>query len=348
MANQARRSEPLTHPPLEEQLIAADARRAASNLTAHVAEADPHTQYLLETAAAALYEPLDSDLTAIAALATTAYGRSFLTQADAAAARSYIGSVIGTNVQAYDATLSALAAFNSNGMLCQTAADTFAARTLTGTSSQVTVTNGNGVAGNPTISLPDTLVLGSAGGGSVSVTVRGEAATQFNVFRYSADATQPQITFNKSRGTIASPSYPNTSDVLGQVKFQGNAAFGADIRAVAVAATPGAADMYTRLEFGTAGSGSVSRTVRFKMGELGLLDASDNVLMDTSGRINIGAASERTAAQIADKTNAINTTTKYRGKLVWDTTNTRLMRASNTSDVSPWHCVDGSVTVTPA
>ena len=37
-------------------------------------------------------QPLDSDLTAIAALATTSFGRAILTQADSAAARSYIGA----------------------------------------------------------------------------------------------------------------------------------------------------------------------------------------------------------------------------------------------------------------
>ena len=37
------------------------------------------------------YQPLDSDLTAIAALGTTTYGRALLTAADAAAARSYLG-----------------------------------------------------------------------------------------------------------------------------------------------------------------------------------------------------------------------------------------------------------------
>jgi len=43
------------------------------------------------------YQPLDADLTAIAALATTSYGRSVLTQADAAALRSLAGLVIGTS-----------------------------------------------------------------------------------------------------------------------------------------------------------------------------------------------------------------------------------------------------------
>lgn len=61
-----------------------------------------------------------------------------------------------TNVT-LDATLNALAAYNTNGILVQTAADTFAGRTITGTAGQVSVSNGDGVAGNPTLSLPGTI-----------------------------------------------------------------------------------------------------------------------------------------------------------------------------------------------
>lgn len=61
--------------------------------------------------------------------------------------------------QPLDATLTALAAFNTNGLLTQTAADTFTGRTLTGTAAQITVTNGNGVSGNPTLSLPADVLI---------------------------------------------------------------------------------------------------------------------------------------------------------------------------------------------
>lgn len=45
----------------------------------------------ISTALSSVYQPLDADLTAISALATTAYGRGYLTLADAAAGRSLLG-----------------------------------------------------------------------------------------------------------------------------------------------------------------------------------------------------------------------------------------------------------------
>ncbi len=65
-------------------------------------------------AAQAASQPLDSDLTAIAALTTTSFGRAFLALADAAAARTAIGTVIGTDVEAHDADLTAIAALDSS------------------------------------------------------------------------------------------------------------------------------------------------------------------------------------------------------------------------------------------
>lgn len=53
------------------------------------------TGALSAATAATTYQPLDSDLTAIAALSTTSFGRSLLTQADAAAARSTLGAGTG-------------------------------------------------------------------------------------------------------------------------------------------------------------------------------------------------------------------------------------------------------------
>lgn len=74
-------------------------------------------------------------------------------------APTYYDGLNWIRLGAYDATLAALAAYNTNGLLTQIAADTFTGRTITGTANEITVTNGSGVAGNPTLSLPSALTF---------------------------------------------------------------------------------------------------------------------------------------------------------------------------------------------
>jgi hypothetical protein len=84
---------------------------AAAAVAAHEGAGDPHPQYLTAAEGAAAFQPLDADLTAIAALAGT-------------------------------------------GIAVRSAADTWVQRLIAGTANEITVTNGDGVAGNPTISIP--------------------------------------------------------------------------------------------------------------------------------------------------------------------------------------------------
>jgi hypothetical protein len=68
-------------------------------------------------------------------------------------------------------SLAALEGLTGNGVVVKTGADTFTERTITGTGSRITVTNGNGVSGNPTIDISASYV------GQASITTLGTITT---------------------------------------------------------------------------------------------------------------------------------------------------------------------------
>lgn len=86
-----------------------------------------------------------------------------------------VGAGTGIAVNADDIALTgqALALHNlaTNGLITRTGAGTVAGRTLTGTSNRLTVTNGDGVSGNPTVDIASTYV------GQTSITTLGTIAT---------------------------------------------------------------------------------------------------------------------------------------------------------------------------
>lgn len=108
----------------------------------------------------------------------------------ASGARTNLGVRIGTDVQAFDSDLSALAANTTNGLWARTGAGTGSARTITGTANKVDVTNGDGGSGNPTLTIPDAVTL-------VTPTITG-------VTTFSAGSTQV-ITQPTSDGTSTGP-----------------------------------------------------------------------------------------------------------------------------------------------
>lgn len=96
-----------------------------------------------------------------------------------------------------DPTITALAAYNTNGLLTQTAADTFTGRTITGTTNQVNVNNGNGVSGNPTLSTPQDIHTGA------SPTFAGMTLSNDLVFNTVGDTVQIKTGSNGMMGTTA-------------------------------------------------------------------------------------------------------------------------------------------------
>lgn len=137
------------------------------------------------TAAGALMDSeVDADLKTLSLPANTtisAFGASIIDDANEATFKATVNLEIGTDVQAYDADLDAVAGLSSNGLVARTGAGTASVRTITGTSNEVSVANGDGASGNPTLSLPATIDLGGKtsleipnGAGGTTVDATGE------------------------------------------------------------------------------------------------------------------------------------------------------------------------------
>lgn len=180
---------------------------------------------LTEAEAAAAYQPLDSDLTAIAAISPS--NDDIIQRKAGAWTNRSIAQLLtdlaapGTTFQPLDSTLTSLAAHNTDGLLTQTAADTFTGRTLTGTANEISVTNGSGVGGNPTLSLPSTIDLGGKASFEIpnsaapAVDADGEIALDTSVADFSHGI--PKIFGGEELGIVVMPIAQFTSPTNGYV-----------------------------------------------------------------------------------------------------------------------------------
>ena len=92
-----------------------------------------------------------------------------------AQARTNLGLVLGSDVQPFSNNLTSLAAISTHGLFVKDSAGTAVTRSIAGSTS-ITVTNGDGVSGNPTITLSSTpevsaiLKTGTNGTGNIGQT----------------------------------------------------------------------------------------------------------------------------------------------------------------------------------
>jgi len=108
-------------------------------------------------------------------------------------------------------TVTAFEAYNTNGFIAQTSADTFAGRTVTGTAGKITVTNGDGVSGDPTLTTGDNVPLLDAANTFTAAT---------NTFAASGTTTKTVVKSGSAQSTNALLEFQNSSaGVLGDVKM---------------------------------------------------------------------------------------------------------------------------------
>lgn len=143
-----------------------------------------------------------SDVVVASAAGLLAAANNLSDVADKPTSRINLGVQIGVDVQAYDADLAALAALATTGILVRTGAGTASARTLIAPAAGITVTDGDGVSGNPTLVLANDLAA-----------LEALAATGFAV-RTAANtwaqrtitAQDGQISINQGDGVAGNPT----------------------------------------------------------------------------------------------------------------------------------------------
>lgn len=114
--------------------------------------------------------------------------------------------------QPLDATLTSLAAYNSNGLVTQTAADTFTGRSIAA-GTGIGLTNGSGVSGNPTVAIDTAVTVDK----TTAQTLTNKTATTITLNTHlQTSGSQPTLAALAAAGTTAVAASPVTgNDITG-------------------------------------------------------------------------------------------------------------------------------------
>lgn len=131
----------------------------------------------------------------------TPFARTLLDDIDASTMRDTLGVTIGTDTQPHSDLLDSLNS-SGNGLLSKTDVDTITPRTLTAPASGITVANGDGVSGNPTLSLANDLaaIEGLSTTGLIARTATDTATTR------TVTGTANEVTVTNGDGVSGNPT----------------------------------------------------------------------------------------------------------------------------------------------